>query len=166
MSTPPEAPAPERSTDTAAAPHPTAEFRIIEPVSLRCKTSDWLKALDRAVLAAFPHGRRGQGLNLVSDNGCQPTAESFLKALNILWIHHILTSFNNPKGNADTERFMRTIKEELLWLNEFSSFEEARKAIDEWIGWYNATYVHSSPGYMSPEEFEGRHTAQNVAIAA
>ncbi len=78
-------------------------------------------------------------------------------------IQQILTSFNNPKGNADTERFMRTIKEELIWLNEFRSFEEAKNAIGEWIVWYNAKYIHSSLGYMSPrmpalrriqEEFE------------
>lgn len=39
----------------------------------------------------------------------------------------------HPRGNAETERVMRTIKEECLWLNEFSSSEQARATIEEWI---------------------------------
>ena len=33
----------------------------------------------------------------------------------------IFTSYNNPKGNADTERVMRTLKEECLGLREWTS---------------------------------------------
>jgi hypothetical protein len=29
-------------------------------------------------------------------------------------VHQAFTSYNNPKGNADTERMMRTLKEELI----------------------------------------------------
>ncbi|MDI1472490.1 integrase core domain-containing protein [Thermodesulfovibrio sp. 1176] len=73
----------------------------------------------------------------------------------LLGIEQIFTSYDNPKGNADTERVMRTIKEELIWLNEFGSFEEARECIRKWImNDYNRFYVHSSLGYLSPEEFE------------
>lgn len=135
-------------------------------VSLRCKTVDWLKAVEEAVLNEFPEGSRGKGLSLISDNGCQPTSQSFLKVLSILSINQILTSYNNPRGNADTERFMRTIKEELLWLNEFGSFEEAKRVIGEWMKWYNTKYVHSSLGYLSPEEYERRYNAQQNNIAA
>ncbi|MCX7913506.1 MAG: hypothetical protein N2511_02835 [Thermodesulfovibrionales bacterium] len=35
------------------------------------------------------------------------------------------------KGNAHTERVMRTIKEELIWFNEFCSFEKAKERIGE-----------------------------------
>jgi hypothetical protein len=44
-------------------------------------------------------------------------------------IEQIFCSYNNPKGNAETERVIRTIKEELLWLNEFTSFEESRDSL-------------------------------------
>jgi len=54
----------------------------------------------------------------MSDNGSQPTSLSFMKACSNLDIHQAFTSYNNPKGNADTERMMRTLKEELLWLRE------------------------------------------------
>ncbi|MGQ9678535.1 MAG: hypothetical protein ACUVUD_04565 [bacterium] len=50
-----------------------------------------------------------------------------------LGIEQIFTTYNNPKGNADTERMMRTIKEEIIWLNEFETLEEAIERIGGWI---------------------------------
>jgi len=51
-----------------------------------------------------------------------------------LRIEPVFTSYDNsPKGNAETERVMRTIKEELLWFREFGSLEDARAAIDHWV---------------------------------
>lgn len=77
-----------------------------------------------------------------------------MAAMSLLGIEQVFTSYDNPKGNAETERLMRTIKEELLWLREFSNLEEARVAIRQWIAVdYNSHYVHSSLGYMSPAEF-------------
>jgi putative transposase len=46
----------------------------------------------------------------MSDDGCQPTAVVFMKAYSTLGIQQAFTSYNNPKGNADTERVMRTLK--------------------------------------------------------
>jgi len=127
-------------------------------VSLRTKTEDWKRAVDMALLNEFPDGVRGEGLKLISDNGCQPTSRAFMKDMASLEIEQIFTAYNNPKGNADTERFMRTVKEELLWLEEFESFEEAKNALKQWIETdYNRDYVHSSLGYMSPEEFEAQY---------
>lgn len=61
-----------------------------------------------------------------------------------LGIEQIFTSYDNPKGNADTEWIMRTIKEEIIWLNEFASLEEAKEKIGQWIEVdYDKLYVHS-----------------------
>lgn len=124
-------------------------------VSLRNRTEEWKGALDMAVNREFPEWVRGKGLKLISDNGSQPTSVSFMKDTSTLEIGQIFTSYNNPKGNADTERMMRTIKEEVLWLNEFETFEEAKEKINKWLAIdYNKLYVHSSLGYRSPEEFQ------------
>ncbi len=124
-------------------------------VSLRSRAAEWKRALDMAIDREFPGGVRGEGLRLVSDNGSQPTATSFMKDMATLGIEQIFTSYDNPKGNADTERMMRTIKEEVIWLNEFGSFEEAKEKIGRWIEEeYNPLYIHSALGYRSPEEFE------------
>jgi putative transposase len=123
-------------------------------LSWRCRTQEWCEAFEEAVLQEFPQGVRDQGLKLVSDNGCQPTSRSFLKVTAILEIEQIFTSFNNPKGNVETERFMRTLKEELLWLEEFAGLEEARAKLSAWIDFYNHRYLHSALGYKSPQEYE------------
>jgi transposase InsO family protein len=81
----------------------------------------------------FPQSLRAAGLKLVSDNGSQPTATGFMAALNTSGIDQVFTSYHNPTGNAETEGLMRTIKEELLWLREFTSLEEAREVIRHWI---------------------------------
>ncbi len=73
----------------------------------------------------------------------------------LLDIEQIFTSYNNPKGNAETERMIRTIKEEVIWLEEFASYSEAKEKIGHWIEQdYNRLYPHSALGYRSPEEFE------------
>lgn len=132
----------------------------------RCRTQEWREALEEAVLREFPHGVRGQGLKLVSDNGCQPTSGSFLTVTATLDIEQIFTSFNNPKGNAETERFMRTLKEELLWLEEFAGLEEAREKLSAWIDFYNNQYLHSALGYRSPQEYERLFQEINLEKAA
>jgi putative transposase len=130
-------------------------------LSLRSKATDWKRALEMGINSEFPEGVRGNGLKLISDNGSQPTATSFMKDMATLDIEQIFTSYDNPKGNAETERMIRTIKEEVIWLNEFSSFEEAKEKIGKWIGIdYNQLYVHSGLGYMSPEEFEKLYQSQ------
>jgi len=70
-----------------------------------------------AVNREFPQGVRGENLKLVNDNGSQPTSRSFMKDMVLLGIEQIFTSYDNPKGNAETERMMRTIKEEVIWIN-------------------------------------------------
>lgn len=71
---------------------------------LQSKAWHWLIALNKAVNHQFPEGIRGQGVNLMADNGCQPTAISFMKACSDMQIKQAFTSYNTPKGNADTER--------------------------------------------------------------
>jgi transposase InsO family protein len=132
-------------------------------LSLRNKAKDWKVALDMAIDREFPLGVRGNGLKLISDNGSQPTATSFIRDMSTLGIEQIFTSYDNPKGNADTERMIRTIKEEIIWLNEFSSLEEAKEKIGRWVEInYNQLYVHSGLRYMSPEEFEALYNDKTL----
>jgi transposase InsO family protein len=78
-------------------------------LALRSRRQEWEAALMRGLEAEFPDGVRGAGLRLVSDNGSQPTATGFMAAMGTLGIEQVFTSYDNPKGNADTERLMRTI---------------------------------------------------------
>ncbi len=77
------------------------------------RTEEWLKALNMAVMNQFPEGIRNyESVNLISDNGSQPTSQRFMKETSVLGIRQIFASYDNPKGNADTERLIRTMKEE------------------------------------------------------
>lgn len=123
-------------------------------LGLRSKSEDWIEALEMAVLNECSNGSREYGINLMSDNGSQPTSIKYLNVVNSLGINHITTSYNNPKGNADTERFMRTFKEEVIWSNEYDSISEATKAVEYFMEFYNNEYPHSAIKYMSPNEYE------------
>ena len=123
------------------------------------ETRDWLEALNQAAINQFPQGIADaqEQPALISDNGCQPTSEAFMKASSALGIKQIFTSWNNPKGNADTERVMRTIKEDLVWPREWDFPFELERALKQWIQNYNTDYPHSSLGYLTPEQFEQKH---------
>ena len=132
-------------------------------LNLRSKAEDWIDALDMAVVNNCPLGSREYDLHLMSDNGAQPTSEKFENAAALLGISHITTSYSNPKGNADTERFMKTFKEEKIYPYEYESFEEAMLEVDNFINFYNLEYPHSALGYLSPIEFEKLNNYKNVA---
>lgn len=128
----------------------------------QARTGEWLDSLERGLNREFPSGARGQGLKLMSDNGSQPTSLSFMKACSNLEVEQVFTSYNNPKGNADTERMIRTMKEELFWLREWENERELSFELDKWVEYYNRSYLHSALGYSTPvqveEDYYNNHT--------
>ena len=84
--------------------------------SFQTKQTDWEVALNQAVNKRFPDGilNSKKKPSLISDNGCQPTSQKFMKECSELEIKQIFTTWNNPKGNADTESVFRTLKEDLI----------------------------------------------------
>jgi putative transposase len=135
-------------------------------LALRSKTAEWRRALDMALNCEFPNGVRGQGLNLVSDNGSQPTSVAFMRGAAELGINQIFTSYNNPKGNADTERMIQTIKQEVIWVNEFKGYEAAWEKFRHWVEIdYNRLYLYKKLGHRSPEEFEAFYNQESAKKA-
>jgi transposase InsO family protein len=135
-------------------------------MALRSKTAEWRRALDMALNREFPNGVRDQGLNLVSDNGSQPTSVAFMRGTAELGINQIFTSYNNPKGNADTERMIQTIKQEVIWVNEFKGYEDALEKFRSWVEIdYNRLYLYKKLGHRSPEEFEAWYNQESAKKA-
>ena len=138
-------------------------------IGYQSKTNHWLEALNMAVHNNFPEGIRGMDISLMSDNGCQPTSTSFMKECKLLEINQSFTSYNNPKGNADTERMMRTIKEECLWLEQWQSLQEIQSKLSAWIHEYNTEYLHMALNWNTPQSVHEtgnktlRKTLLNVA---
>lgn len=119
------------------------------------KSRHWMAAVQMAAAGQFPvTGIREAGVHLMSDNGSQPTSVSFMADCFTLGITQAFTSYNNPKGNANTERMMRTLKEELLWLHEWKSERELQDALATWIEHYNNHYLHSALKWKTPIQAE------------
>ncbi|MBZ4644065.1 MAG: Integrase core domain [Deferribacteraceae bacterium] len=64
------------------------------------------------------------------------------------------------------KRVIRTIKEEVFWINEFETIEEANAAMNEFVKFYNNEHCHSSLNYMSPVEYyeKWKNEQKNVLI--
>ncbi len=74
----------------------------------------------------------------------------FIKACHVMGFLLAFTSYNNPSGNADTERSMRTLKEGFfLLINEWHSPFSFFKSLNRWIEKCNTIYVHSPLGYKT-----------------
>ena len=65
--------------------------------------------------------------------------------------------------NAMAESFWASLKRELVDDAHFGTKQEARLAVVQWIVWYNRERLHSSLGYLSPEEFEQNWITQQAA---
>jgi len=125
-------------------------------ISAHSKANDWLDAVNMACNQQFPEGItfRKNELFLVSDNGSQPTSETFMRACSVMEIKQIFASYSNPKGNADTERVIRTIKEDFIWVSDYSSPVDFADGFKAWVERYNNDYPHSSLKYLTPCQFE------------
>jgi len=63
----------------------------------------------------------------------------------------------NPYDNASCESFLKTLKREEIYANQYRDLDHLRANIEEFIDrYYNQQRLHSALGYRSPEEFE-RH---------
>ena len=125
-------------------------------LSLQSKSSDWQQALEEVVQKRFPKGIKDsltETLYLVSDNGCQPTSLSYMETCSDLGIKQIFTSWSNPKGNADTERVIRTLKEDLIWCYDWDHPFDFQRALEKWVDNYNQDYPHQALGYRTPCEY-------------
>lgn len=126
-------------------------------LSIQSKTDDWLNAVEMAVHDRFPDGIREhlkyQSLFLISDNGCQPTSQRFMMNCSLLGIKQIFTTWSNPKGNSDTERVMRTLKEDLVWTYDWDNPFSFAEELHRWIDRYNSDYPHQSLNNMTPQQY-------------
>jgi hypothetical protein len=55
-----------------------------------------------------------------------------------------------PEGNGCAERFIRTLKENLLWVRSFDTVEELRATLLEFRDTYNATWLIERHGFRPP----------------
>jgi putative transposase len=108
-------------------------------------------ALRMALLERQP----SPGLVHHSDRGVQYASHDYTEMLKQ---HHATISMSrkgNPYDNAACESFMKTLKNEEVYRNEYRDFHDARSSIGEFLERvYNQKRLHSALGYLPPAEFE------------
>lgn len=63
----------------------------------------------------------------------------------------------NPYDNAKMESFFRTLKVEEVYMSDYETYDDILSSIPYFIEeMYNKKRLHSSLGYMPPEEFEDK----------
>ncbi len=90
-----------------------------------------------------------------SDRGVQYACRDYVEALEAAGARISMSEKGRPRDNAQAESFMRTLKCEEVYLQDYQTFAEAKQAIRHFIeAVYNEKRLHSSLGYRPPSEFE------------
>jgi putative transposase len=105
----------------------------------------------RACFGGFAEGVAA-GLELRHDHGSQFVADDFQRELAFLGIAPSPAFVREPEGNGCAERFIRTLKENLLWVRRFETIEELRQALQTFKDTYNRTWIIERHGYRTPAQ--------------
>lgn len=90
-----------------------------------------------------------------SDQGVQYAAYDYVEILIDIGMKPSMGEKGNSYENAHAESFIKTIKNEEVWMNEYETIEEVYYNIKQFIEEvYNKKRLHSRIGYMPPIEFE------------
>ncbi len=90
-----------------------------------------------------------------SDQGVQYCSEAYIELLTEWRFQISMSRKGNPYDNAWAESFMRILKYEEVYLSEYETYEDAVNRLPRFIeDIYNRKRIHSSIGYLTPEEFE------------
>ena len=116
-------------------------------------------ALSNAVAARNP----GPGVIFHADRGCQYTSAAFgaLASDCAVTLSHGRTG--QCWDNALSESFFASLKGELIDTRPWPTRATARRAIVEYIAWYNGSRLHSTLGYRSPAEYEEVNKIKKIA---
>ena len=123
------------------AAHRATRFEALEP----------LRQGVRERFGAFAGGV-ARGLRLRHDHGSQYLAADFQAEIAFLGIEGSPAFVREPEGNGCAERFIRTLKENLLWVRRFATVEELRQALLDFRRRYNAIWIVERHGYRTPAQ--------------
>ncbi len=92
-------------------------------------------------------------------------SDTFQDELRFLGIASSPAFVHAPEGNGCAERFIRTLKENLLWVRTFDTVEELRQAVLAFRDTYNTTWRIGRHGFHTPAAIR-QQQLQPAALAA
>jgi putative transposase len=127
------------------AAKPGTRFEAIEPV--RQGIQALFDGYEREIAA---------GLLARHDHGSQYVSDYFQDELKFLGITSSPAFVREPEGNGVAERFIRTLKEQLLWVRTFDTVEDLRLALLEFKERYNRQWLCERHGHQTPAQVRGQ----------
>jgi transposase InsO family protein len=91
-----------------------------------------------------------RGLKIRCDWGPQYIADAWINEVKWLGITISPSYVGEPECNGVIERFMRTLKEQCIYLHRFRSLTEAQRIIGEFIPRYNTAWLIERLGHRTP----------------
>jgi transposase InsO family protein len=91
-------------------------------------------------------------------------SHAFQQELRLLGIESSPSFVKAPEGNGVAERFIRTLKEQLLWVQTFDTVEELRQALLAFKDRFNKHWLLQRHRYATPAQVRAAQTP--VAKAA
>ena len=108
-----------------------------------------------ALKMAFRRRTPSEGLTHHSDRGVQYASNDYTSLLKDHGVRISMSRSGNPYDNATCESFMKTLKYEEVYRQDYRDLTEAYASIDRFIEKiYNGKRLHSALGYRPPIEFE------------
>jgi transposase InsO family protein len=113
-----------------------------------------------ALEQAIAHRQPPPGLVHHSDRGFQYASGEYVSVLQQHWMIPSMSRPANPYDNATCESFMKTLKREEIYANDYQTLEHLAMNIERFIDeYYNRSRLHSALGYRPPDEFERQSTS-------
>lgn len=93
------------------------------------------------------------GLSVRHDHGSAYMSDDFQGELKFLGITSSPSFVREPEGNGCAERFIRVLKENLLWVRSFETIEQLREALLSFKDQYNTQWLIERHGYQTPAAY-------------
>jgi transposase InsO family protein len=153
-----------RVTIFAMVDHATAECLGIH-VARRGTRFEALEPVRRAMHEQFGGFAEdiALGLKLRPDHGSQFMSDDFQNEIAFLGIASSPAFVREPEGNGCIERFFRTLKEQLLWVRNFTTLEDLAEALEEFRQRYNDHWLLERLSFQSPRQARQRLLALEAA---
>jgi len=136
-----------------------------------CKKGDRFASLEpvsMGIMGEFGSVERGvaRGVKLRMDHGTQYLSDHFQNQVKAWGMTPSFAFLEQPQTNGVAERFIRTLKEQVIYGRTFDNMEDVRQAVADFVELYNDQWLIEKNGYLSPRQAREAYYSSEVEAAA